>query len=170
MTALPSDAVADLYRLVAELEQRLDSSFAAHDAAIAHQAATAQENARLQDELRLALERQTATAGILKVIAASPSDAQPVFDAIADSAKRMLGGFSATVLRFLGDELHLVAYTPTDPAADQGLKASFPRSISEFPTFALVRNGETVQFPDSEAGHVPQLNRELARLRGFRSV
>jgi GAF domain-containing protein len=170
MTALPSDAVADLYRLVAELEQRLDSSFAAHDDAIARQAATAAENARLQDELRLALERQTATADILKVIAASPSDAQPVFEAIADSAKRLLGGFSATVLRFLGDELHLVAYTPTNPAADEGLEASFPRSISEFPTFALVRNGETVQFPDSEAEHVPQLNRELARLRGFRSV
>ena len=49
-------------------------------------------------------------------------------------------------------------------------RASFPRSISEFPTFALVRDGETVQFPDSEAEHVPQLNRELARLRGFRSV
>ena len=38
MTALPPDAVADLYKLVAELEQRLDSSFAAHDAAIAGQA------------------------------------------------------------------------------------------------------------------------------------
>jgi GAF domain-containing protein len=136
----------------------------------ADQAAIAIENARLFNESQAALERQTATAEILKVIAASPSDAQPVFEAIADSARRLLGGFSATVLRFLGDELHLVAFTPTNPAADEGLKASFPRSISEFPTFALVRNGETVQFPDSEAEHVPQLNKELARLRGFRSV
>ncbi|MBR1199819.1 GAF domain-containing protein [Bradyrhizobium sp. AUGA SZCCT0274] len=136
----------------------------------ADQAAIAIENTRLFRETREALERQTATAEILKVIAASPSDAQPVFEAIAASAKRLLGGFSATVLRFLGDELHLVAYTPTSPAADEGLKASFPRSISEFPTFALVRNGETVQFPDSEAAHVPKLNRDLARLRGFRSV
>ena len=136
----------------------------------ADQAVIAIENTRLFRETREALERQTATAEILKVIAASPSDAQPVFEAIAASAKRLLGGFSATVLRFLGDELHLVAYTPTSPAADEGLKASFPRSISEFPTFALVRNGETVQFPDSEAEHVPKLNRDLARLRGFRSV
>ena len=136
----------------------------------ADQAVIAIENTRLFRETRDALERQTATAEILKVIAASPSDAQPVFEAIAASAKRLLGGFSATVLRFLGDELHLVAYTPTSPAADEGLKASFPRSISEFPTFALVRNGETVQFPDSEAEHVPKLNRDLARLRGFRSV
>ena len=136
----------------------------------ADQAVIAIENARLFNETKEALERQTATAEILKVIAASPSDAQPVFEAIAASSKRLLGGFSATVLRFLGDELHLVAYTPTNPAADEGLKASFPRSISEFPTFALVRNGETVQFPDSEAEHVPQLNKDLARLRGFRSV
>ncbi|MBR1210723.1 GAF domain-containing protein [Bradyrhizobium sp. JYMT SZCCT0180] len=136
----------------------------------ADQAVIAIENTRLFRETRDALERQTATAEILKVIAASPSDAQPVFEAIAASAKRLLGGFSATVLRFLGDELHLVAFTPTSPAADEGLQASFPRSISEFPTFALVRNGETVQFPDSEAEHVPKLNKELARLRGFRSV
>ena len=81
----------------------------------ADQAAIAIENARLFNETSKALERQTATAEILKVIAASPSDAQPVFEAIAASAKRLLGGFSATVLRFLGDELHLVAYTPTEP-------------------------------------------------------
>ena len=56
MTALPSDAVADLYKLVAELEQRLESSFAAHDEAIAREAATARENARLQNELNVAQE------------------------------------------------------------------------------------------------------------------
>ncbi|MBK3664372.1 GAF domain-containing protein [Bradyrhizobium diazoefficiens] len=126
------------------------------------QSATA-ENARLRD-------RQNASAEILRTIAASPSDARPVFAAIASSSKRLLGGFSATVLQFIGDELHLVAFTPTSPEGDEGLKASFPRRIEDFPTFALVRGGETIQFPDSEAGDVPELNRDLARLRGFRSV
>ncbi|MDA9432196.1 GAF domain-containing sensor histidine kinase [Bradyrhizobium sp. CCBAU 51627] len=121
------------------------------------------ENERLHD-------RQNATAEILRTIAASPSDARPVFEAIASSSKRLLGGFSATVLQFIGDELHLVAFTPTGPEADEGLKASFPRKIADFPTFALVRGGETIQFPDSEAAGVPELNRDLARLRGFRSV
>ena len=37
-------------------------------------------------------------------------------------------------------------------------------------TFALVRNGETIQFPDTEAYDVPPANKELGRLRGFRSV
>ncbi|WP_375307868.1 GAF domain-containing protein [Bradyrhizobium sp. A11] len=133
-------------------------------------AGLAAENARLRSELAIARDRQSASAEILRNIAASPSDARPVFAAIASSSKRLLGGFSATVLQFIGDELHLVAYTPTSPEADEGLKASFPRKITEFPTFALVRGGETIQFPDSEADDVPELNRELARLRGFRSV
>lgn len=124
---------------------------------------TAAENARLRD-------RQNASAEILRTIAASPSDARPVFAAIASSSKRLLGGFSATVLQFIGDELHLVAFTPISPEGDEGLKASFPRRIEDFPTFALVRGGETIQFPDSEASDVPELNRDLARLRGFRSV
>ncbi|MDX3965113.1 MAG: GAF domain-containing protein [Bradyrhizobium sp.] len=130
----------------------------------------AAENARLRGELAIARDRQSASAEILRTIAASPSDARPVFAAIASSSKRLLGGFSATVLQFIGDELHLVAFTPTSPEADEGLRAAFPRKIADFPTFALVRDGETIQFPDSEAADVPELNRELARLRGFRSV
>ncbi|MGX1321270.1 two-component system NtrC family sensor kinase [Bradyrhizobium sp. USDA 377] len=130
----------------------------------------AAENARLRSALAIARDRESASAEILRTIAASPSDARPVFAAIASSSKRLLGGFSATVLQFIGDELHLVAFTPTSPEADEGLKASFPRKITDFPTFALVRNGETIQFPDSEADDVPELNRTLARLRGFRSV
>ncbi|MBR0971016.1 MULTISPECIES: GAF domain-containing sensor histidine kinase [Bradyrhizobium] len=141
---------------IEELERRLQSATA--------------ENAQLRSELAIAGDRQRASAEILRTIAASPSDARPVFEAIASSSKRLLGGFSATVLQFIEDELHLVAYTPTSLEADEGLKAAFPRKIADFPTFALVRGGETIQFPDSEAEGVPELNRDLARLRGFRSV
>jgi len=98
----------------------------------ADQAAIAIENARLFNETREALERQTATAEILKVIASSPSDVQPVFEAIAASANRLIGGFSATVMLFVGDALQLVAFTPTNPAADEMLQASFPRPLRNF--------------------------------------
>src|SRR4051812_22200410 len=155
MTA-PTNDIAALERRIDELERQLQSAAA--------------ENTQLRSELAIARDRQSASAEILRTIAASPSDARPVFEAIASSSKRLLGAFSATVLQFIGDELHLVAYTPTNPEADDGLRGAFPRKIADFPTFALVRGGETIQFPDSEAEDVPELNRDLARLRGFRSV
>src|SRR3954454_7387252 len=136
----------------------------------ADQAVIAIENTRLFNETKELLERQTATADILKVIASSPSDVQPVFEAIAGSANRLIGGFSTAVLRFIGDELHLAAFTPTNAAADEALTASFPRPVAEFPPFMLVRGGKTVEFTDTESADVPSLNRELARLRGFRSM
>src|SRR5262245_36795658 len=56
-------------------------------------------------ELKEAREQQAATADILKVIASSPSDVQPVFDAIAQSARRVVGAHSATVTRVVGDQI-----------------------------------------------------------------
>jgi GAF domain-containing protein len=135
------------------------------------QALIAIENARLFNETQEALERQTATADVLKVIAGSPSDVQPVFDAIAASANRLLGGFSTTVIRFVGDALHLVAFTPTNLSADEALQAAFPRPIADFPPFLLVRDGETQQFIDTDAeSGVPPVIRDLARLRGYRGM
>src|SRR6266851_1618093 len=110
----------------------------------ADQAVIAIENARLFNETHEALDRQTATAEILKVIASSPSDVQPVFDAIATSANTLIGGFSTAVFRFIDGVSHLAAFTPTDPAADEILKASFPRPLAEVQSFESASNGEPV--------------------------
>jgi GAF domain-containing protein len=134
----------------------------------ADQAVIAIENTRLFNETQEALERQTATADILKVIASSPSDVQPVFDAIATSSKQLLGGFSATVFRFVGGVVNLAAYTSVSPAADKVLKASFPRPAANLPFFELAKRGEVVQEPDSETNPDAGM-RELSRARGFRS-
>ena len=75
----------------------------------ADQAVIAIENVRQFNETKEALERQTATADILKVISSSPTDEQPVFDAIAESAFRLLSGAVAGVLRREGDGYRLMA-------------------------------------------------------------
>jgi signal transduction histidine kinase len=101
----------------------------------ADQAVIAIENVRLFTELQeknqaltqahaqvtQALEQQTATADILKVISGSPTDVQPVFDAIAESAARLCSANDAQVLRVEGNVLHLIAAfgTPSMPPVRQ---------------------------------------------------
>jgi len=136
----------------------------------ADQAVIAIENTRLFNETKEALERQTATADILKVIASSPSDVQPVFEAIATSANRLIGGFSTAVFRFVDGVSHLAAFTPTSPTADEILKTSFPRPVAGYQAFELAQAGETVEITDTETQAWDSPLREIARARGFRSV
>jgi GAF domain-containing protein len=135
----------------------------------ANQAVIAIENARLFNETSEALERQTATADILKVIAGSPSDVQPVFEAIASSANRLLGGHSTAVTRVIDGNLYLAAFTPVSPEADAVLASLYPMPTSVLPFFAKLERGEPYQEPDMEAIAFEQA-RQTARARGYRSM
>jgi hypothetical protein len=75
----------------------------------AAQAVTAMENARLLTETREALDQQTATAEVLRVISASPTDLQPTLDAIAARATILTGAANGTVSRFHGSLIHFAA-------------------------------------------------------------
>ena len=136
----------------------------------AAQAVIAVENARLFNETKQALERQTATADILKVIASSPDDVQPVFDAIAVQSNRLLNGLSTAVYSFVDDVVHLMSFTPVSPAADAVLKALFPVPLDGIIWSETVRKGETFCISDSEDPSLLGRTRDLARARGWRSI
>ena len=102
----------------------------------ADQAVIAIENTRLSRdrearnrELAEALEQQTATSEILRVIARSASDVQPVFDTIAAAARRLCQARSANVLRLEAEELRLVATAVDDARAEAALRTIWPRAV-----------------------------------------
>ena len=92
-----------------------------------------------------------------------------MFEAIASSANRLIGGFSAAAWRFANGMVHLAALTPTTAAADDALRAAFPRPIDDFVPFRLGPLREPAIIPDTEdLAHLPI--RERARERGYRSA
>src|SRR5262245_42302154 len=100
----------------------------------ADQAVIAIENVRLFEaeqqrtrELSESLEQQTATSDILRVISSSPTDVQPIFDAIVRSASRLCGGEYAIVTRFDGELLHLAAQHNPRPGTADATANFFPQ-------------------------------------------
>jgi GAF domain-containing protein len=138
----------------------------------AAQAVIAIENVRLFNETREALERQTATAEILKVIASSPANVQPVFEAIAASARRLLDGQQALVVRRADDKLELVAYTSTGEVADAALRKLFPVPITgQGHLGKAIVSAAPVGISDIQSdGSYSEAFREVQRVRGVRSI
>jgi GAF domain-containing protein len=95
----------------------------------ADQAVIAIENVRLFNETKEALERQTATAEVLKVISESPTDVQPVFDAIAERAKTLCGAYTGAVTQFDGELVHLRAFHGASREAEEEMHALYPMKL-----------------------------------------
>ena len=133
----------------------------------ADQAVIAIENVRLFTELQAsnrelttALDQQTATSDILRVISQSQTDVQPVFDAIVGSAVRLLGAYTGAVTRIAGDQIALAALTGHDAAADAAVRAPFPVSLqSEVPHAQTIRDRVPLNIADSQTD--PRLSEAL---------
>ena len=135
----------------------------------ADQAVIAIENVRLFNETKDALERQTATAEILRVISSSPTDVQPVFDAIVRSAARLCDGVFCNLFRFDGALVHLVAAHNLSPEALKLARHFFPAPLTRELTAgrAILDRGVT-HIPDIEKD--PELDPSFARAMGARSA
>jgi hypothetical protein len=121
-------------------------------------------NAR-NGELATALEQQTATSEILRVISSSPTDVQPVFDTIARNTARLCGdGSWCIVTRYDGELVHLVAqHNARGDAAD--MERLFPIPLSEPST-------QTRAISERSVVHIPDVEQDEAireRARGVRS-
>ena len=125
----------------------------------------------LERELAEARDQQAATNAILAAIATSPSDVQPVFECIVANSKRLLSAHSAVVVRVIGNELRLAAFTPTTPDADDELQTFYPRSLdATSPSAIAARDRTPFVVSDTERDdRFSSSSRELARARGYRS-
>ena len=139
----------------------------------ADQAVIAIENARLFNETQDALERQTATTDVLKVISESPTDVQPVFDIIAERAARLTGAQFGLVFRFDGEWIHVASSFGVDPHGVSDLLSVFPmRADGPAISARAIRTGEVVNVADllAEPDAVyPPVMKESVRKAGFRS-
>jgi two-component system NtrC family sensor kinase len=145
----------------------------------ADQAVIAIENVRLFKELEArnadlteALDTQTATSDILRVISRSQTDVQPVFDAIVVSAVRLLGAYTGTLSRLAGDQIVIAALTSTDEAGDAAQRALFPQSLHSDGTHAqAIRDRAPLNTADAVIEpRLSEAARVFARVRGYRSL
>jgi GAF domain-containing protein len=145
----------------------------------ADQAVIAIENVRLFSELQAsnrelttALDQQTATSDILRVISRSQTDVQPVFDAIVESAVRLLRAYSGVLTLIESDQIELAALTSTDDAGNAAVRAAFPQSRrSEWPPAQAIRDRAPINIADAHTDpRMPETQHAHARVRGYRSV
>jgi len=136
----------------------------------ADQAAIAITNVRQFRATQEALEQQTATSEILRVISRSQTDVQPVFDTIAAAALKLCGAASALVTRVEGDNVALVASANLTAEGAAAMREAFPMRIGRNSTSArAILEGRVVTIPDVVADPEYEVQ-DLALRAAFRST
>src|SRR5262249_54995443 len=104
----------------------------------ADQAVIAIENVRLFKELEArnaeltdTLARQMATGDVLRAISQVQTDAQPVFDMIAQSARRLCAAAYGQVQLYDGKLIHLAALESANPEGNEPIRAVYPLRVGD---------------------------------------
>ena len=137
----------------------------------ADQAVIAIENVRLFNETREALERQTATAEVLRVISSSPSDLEPVYRTILESITRLCESQIAVLFLFDGECLSAAASHGTTTEFADLLRRGRPKPSHETTTRLAALERRTVHVADllSDATFSPT-PRDLYERENVRTV
>ena len=121
-------------------------------------------------ELDDALQQQVATSEVLRIIRQSPADAQPVFDAIVQSASHLCGAIFGVVYLYDGDRLRIAATNNFTPAATIHLNElqQLKRPERSHLGGRAILDRKIVHVPDVLDD--PEYSHELALAGGWRAV
>jgi signal transduction histidine kinase len=152
----------------------------------ADQAVIAIENARLFTELQEknralttahtqmieALDQQAATSEILRVISSSPTNVQPVFEAIGESAVRLMGAAMASVYEFDGTLVHLRTLTPSTWPHAEELRRQYPKPPdAKLAAGRVILERAILHLADLQTDlGTPSVTRQIAERMGLKGV
>ena len=115
----------------------------------ADQAVIAIENVRLFNETSEALEQQTATSKILQVISNSPTNTQPVFDTIVQSALNLFSDAAVSLALVDGDQVKAAAINENDPVRAEVWRGKFPIPLTrDYVNSTAILDAKVVDIPD----------------------
>jgi signal transduction histidine kinase len=139
----------------------------------AHQAVIAIENVRLFNELEGRNRDLTATSEILRVISSSPTDVQPVFEAIVASSVQLCDATFGGVFRYHDGQLHVAALAHVSQEETDAYHSQYPRPPHRnfimgraFLEGRPVHVEDVLADPDYDSG----MQVGLQRVAGYRSV
>ena len=123
-------------------------------------------------ELKQALDRQTATNEILHLISNSPSDTQPVFDAIVRSGSKLFPGSAISVALPVDDKVEAVAVADEDPVRAEAWRQRFPFPLTrEYMHGVAILDGREIDIPDvANASNKDSAGAKNFLASGYRAV